>query len=262
MAVGVCACMRACVRAWDWEDDKSWHRHVSIFMCLSSLTVAIDNIHFLTLVKLLHVSLKHVCNISENKFALQIRKNIHIFLDVYFLGRPPISLHAVPLTNKLLATFQDNTDNNFAAIHHKNDLILTYYWQRCIITEKNSLAFKYYWQVGYIPDKSDEMRVGLLTEFFCGRQVCCTLKGRPILYLLFNFELWQSPVPTFLLLNCSYFTLLFDGAILYNNVGFPSTVQSPFERCMDFPGGWGEGVTWPQQDMFAPPLLLRKTYKK
>ena len=67
--------------------------------------------------------------------------------------------------------FQDNTDNNFAAIHHKNDLILTYYWQRCIITEKNGFAFKYYWQVGYIPDKSDEMRVGLLTEIFWGRQV-------------------------------------------------------------------------------------------
>ena len=46
-----------------------------------------------------------------------------------------------------------------------------YYWQRCIITEKNGFAFKYYWQVGYIPDKSDEMRVGLLTEFFWGRQV-------------------------------------------------------------------------------------------
>ena len=26
--------------------------------------------------------------------------------------------------------------------------------------------------MGYIPDKSDEMRVGLLTEFFWGRQVC------------------------------------------------------------------------------------------
>ena len=56
-----------------------------------SLTVAIDNIHFLALVELfmrylnlLHVSLKDVCNISDNKFALQIRKNIHIFLDVYF----------------------------------------------------------------------------------------------------------------------------------------------------------------------------------
>ena len=47
-----------------------------------------------------------------------------------------------------------------------------YYWQRCIITEKTGFAFKYYWQVGYIPDKSDEMRVGLLTEFFWGRQVC------------------------------------------------------------------------------------------
>ena len=46
-----------------------------------------------------------------------------------------------------------------------------YYWQRCIITEKTGFAFKYYWQVGYIPDKSDEMRVGLLTEFFWGRQV-------------------------------------------------------------------------------------------
>ena len=66
-----------------------------------------------------------MCNISDNKFALQISKNIHIFLDVYFLGL--ISLHAVPLTDSPLATFQDNTDNNFAAIHHKNDLILTYY---------------------------------------------------------------------------------------------------------------------------------------
>ena len=45
---------------------------------------------------LLNVSLKDVCNISDNKFALQIRKNIHIFLDVNFLG---LSLHAVPLTN-------------------------------------------------------------------------------------------------------------------------------------------------------------------
>ena len=48
-----------------------------------------------------------------------------------------------------------------------------YYWQRCIITEKTGFAFKYnyYWQVGYIHDKSDEMRVRLLTEFFWGRQV-------------------------------------------------------------------------------------------
>ena len=84
------------------------------------------------------------------------------FRSFIFLG---LLLHAVPSTNYLLATFQDNTDNNFAAIHHKNDLILTYYWQRCIITEKTGFAFKYYWQVGYIPDKSDEMRVGLLTEF-------------------------------------------------------------------------------------------------
>ena len=40
-----------------------------------------------------------------------------------------LSLHTVPLTNSyLLATVQVNTDNNFAAIHHKNNLIiLTYY---------------------------------------------------------------------------------------------------------------------------------------
>ena len=64
-----------------------------------SLTVAIDNIHFFNFsgimryLNLLHVSLslKDVCNISYNKCA-QIRKNIHIFLDVYFLG---LSLHNV-----------------------------------------------------------------------------------------------------------------------------------------------------------------------
>ena len=51
---------------------------------------------------LLNVLLKYVSNISDNKFALQIRRHIHIFLNVlfsglYFLG---LSLHAVPLTNR------------------------------------------------------------------------------------------------------------------------------------------------------------------
>ena len=45
---------------------------------------------------LLNVSLKDVRNISDNRFSLQIRKNIHIFLDVNVLV---LSLHAVPLTN-------------------------------------------------------------------------------------------------------------------------------------------------------------------
>ena len=79
---------------------------------------------------LLNVLLKDVCNISENKFALQIRKKIFIFFSMfYFRAFIFLGLHAVPLTNLLLATFQDNTDNNFAAIHNKikNDLILTYY---------------------------------------------------------------------------------------------------------------------------------------
>ena len=31
--------------------------------------------------------------------------------------------------------------------------------------------------MGYIPDKSDEMRVGLLTEFVWGRQVCVYSKS-------------------------------------------------------------------------------------
>ena len=45
---------------------------------------------------LLHDSLKDVCNISDNKFALQIRK-IYIFFSMFiFLG---LALHAVPLTN-------------------------------------------------------------------------------------------------------------------------------------------------------------------
>ena len=71
-----------------------------------SLTVAIDNIHYLfsgimRSFNLLNVLLKDVCNISDNKFALQICKKMCIFLDVlfsglYFLG---LSLHAVPLTN-------------------------------------------------------------------------------------------------------------------------------------------------------------------
>ena len=66
-----------------------------------SLTVAIDNIHFFNFsgimryLNLLHVSLKYVCNISDNKFALQIRKNIFFSMFI-FLG---LSLHAVPLTN-------------------------------------------------------------------------------------------------------------------------------------------------------------------
>ena len=67
-----------------------------------SLTVAIDHIHFFNFIgimrylNLLHVSLKDVCNISDNKFALQIRK-IYIFFSIFiFLG---LSLHAVPLTN-------------------------------------------------------------------------------------------------------------------------------------------------------------------
>ena len=93
--------------------------------------------------------------------------------------------------------FQDNTDNNFAAIHHKNDLILTYYWQRCIITEKNGFAFKYYWQVGYIPDKSDEMRVGLLTEIVWGRQVC-TLISIDLYSRNFYFY-WLTPTLWFIL---------------------------------------------------------------
>ena len=45
---------------------------------------------------LLHVSLKDVCNISDNKFALQIRKKYTYFYRCFFLG---LSLHAVPLTN-------------------------------------------------------------------------------------------------------------------------------------------------------------------
>ena len=64
---------------------------------------------------LLNVLLKDGCNISDNKSMFYFRAFI-------FLG---LSLHAVP--NYLFATFQDNTDNNFAAIHHKNDLISTYY---------------------------------------------------------------------------------------------------------------------------------------
>ena len=53
---------------------------------------------------LLNVLLKYVCNISDNKFALQIRKkNMQIFLDVLFSGlyffRFIKMLHAVPLTN-------------------------------------------------------------------------------------------------------------------------------------------------------------------
>ena len=62
--------------------------HDTVF---ESLTVAIDNIHFfyfsgiMRSFNLLNVLLKNVCNIS-NKFALQICKNIHIFLDVLFSG--------------------------------------------------------------------------------------------------------------------------------------------------------------------------------
>ena len=59
-----------------------------------------------------------MCNISDNRFALQIRKkNIGLHTGVFFsmFYFSCLSLHAVPLTNtiKLLATFQDNTDNNF-----------------------------------------------------------------------------------------------------------------------------------------------------
>ena len=72
-------------------------------LCLT-VAIGIDNIHyfsgFIRSFNLLKVLLKDVCNISDNKFALQIRKNIHIFLDVLFSGlyffRYP--LHAVPLT--------------------------------------------------------------------------------------------------------------------------------------------------------------------
>ena len=72
-----------------------------------SLTVAIDNIHFLTLnsgilrpFNLLNVLLKDVCNISDNKFALQIRKKIFIFFSMfYFRAFIFLGLHAVPLTN-------------------------------------------------------------------------------------------------------------------------------------------------------------------
>ena len=64
------------------------------------MTVAIDNIHFFNFsgimryLNLLHVSLslKDVCNISYNKCALQIRKNIHIFSLFIFLR---LSLHNV-----------------------------------------------------------------------------------------------------------------------------------------------------------------------
>ena len=51
---------------------------------------------------LLTYLLKDVCNISHNKFALQIRKKIYIFFSMFYfrafilLG---LSLHAVPLTN-------------------------------------------------------------------------------------------------------------------------------------------------------------------
>ena len=51
---------------------------------------------------LLNVLLKDVCNISDNKFALQIRKKIHVFFSMFyfrafiFLG---LSLPAVPLIN-------------------------------------------------------------------------------------------------------------------------------------------------------------------
>ena len=97
-----------CVRV---NERTTHHRLLSIFMYLNLLdftvgSVAIDNILFfnfsgiisLRSFNLLNVLLKDVCNISDNKFALQIRKkNIHIFLDVlllglYFLG---LSLHAV-----------------------------------------------------------------------------------------------------------------------------------------------------------------------
>ena len=46
---------------------------------------------------LLHVSLKDVCNISDNKFALQIRKTLYIFFSMFILLG--LALHAVPLTN-------------------------------------------------------------------------------------------------------------------------------------------------------------------
>ena len=118
---------------------------------------------------LLKVLLKDVCDISDNTFALQIRKKIYIFFSMFYFRAFIFYVYHCMLF--LLATFQDNTDQ-FSAIHHMNNMILTYYWQRCIITEKRGFAFKYYWQVGCIHDKSDEMRVGLLTEIFWGRQVC------------------------------------------------------------------------------------------
>ena len=47
--MAVCVCVLACVCE---TERTTHHRHVSIFMCFESLTVAIDNIHFLTLVEL------------------------------------------------------------------------------------------------------------------------------------------------------------------------------------------------------------------
>ena len=49
---------------------------------------------------LLNVLLKDVCNISDNKSALQIRKKIFIFFSMfYFRAFIFLGLHAVPLTN-------------------------------------------------------------------------------------------------------------------------------------------------------------------
>ena len=49
----------------------------------------------------LNVLLKDVGNISDNKFALQIRKKIYIFFSMFYFRAFVfcLSLHAVPLTN-------------------------------------------------------------------------------------------------------------------------------------------------------------------
>ena len=64
-----------------------------------------DNIHYLfngimRSFNLSKVLLNDVCNISDNKFALQIRKKCTYFVDVLFSGLyfSCLSLHAVPLT--------------------------------------------------------------------------------------------------------------------------------------------------------------------
>ena len=75
-------------KSWNLNFQKEYEPCFNLHV-FESLTVAIDNIHFLTLVELwwyfnlLNVSLKDVCNISDNKFALQIRKNIFFSMFIF-----------------------------------------------------------------------------------------------------------------------------------------------------------------------------------